>query len=137
MIPTLNNAFSVRAYHELHAKKPGDTFLDKMIFNARKTLINWVGRPAYTAAINTLDAIEKSEEDEEKALSFQNAEAELVMRCAVAKLNVKVSDQGVVLAAKSQQFDEAVVTLATPGQIEKMQKQYWDAALALVKEYCV
>jgi hypothetical protein len=95
----------------------------------------WVGDENYAWAVQILAEQSPTADDLRKAKLFRNAEAELFMYFALLKLNVVIGDQGVVTAAKSQKFGEAVFSLATPKQINEMRDSYFNIAWGLVKKY--
>jgi hypothetical protein len=66
---------------------------------------------------------------------LKDAEAELVMYYGVAKLNLKISNLGIVQSSKSTNIGEGNFTIATPEQIRKLREDYVQTAREIVSKY--
>ncbi len=133
----LTNISFLREYHGFSDRQPTDTLIENRRFNAEDTLREWVSDTSYDEAVATLNEVPETTEPKalRKARAFRNAEAELLMYCLLLSLNVKVGDQGIVKAASSQKFGDAVFSIASPKEIELMRTVYFNNAYNLVKKY--
>lgn len=122
----------IRIYHNSLSPDVSDPFLEEMSFNAESMLRDWIGNEEYDAAEIGLKDDNLQKDIFRKYRRFANAEMELVMYSALQKLNVVITNAGVIQTAQSQKFGEATVTIASPQQIEKMRAVYFQEAEKLV-----
>lgn len=126
---SLTDKTYIRDYHNFSELEPSDSFLDIMINRAKKKLISWVGIDSYT------DAESETPTDLDRAEDLKDAEAELVMYYGVAKLNLKISNLGIVQSSKSTDIGEGNFTIATPEQIRKLRTDYLQTAKGIASKY--
>lgn len=126
---SLTNPTYIRNYHSLPDDEPKDSFLELHIKRAKKKLIRWVGVEIY------VDAESETPADQDRADDLKDAEAELVMFYGVSKLNLKISNLGLVQSSKSTDMGEGNFTIASPVQVKKLQDNYWQFAMDIVNDY--
>ncbi len=126
---SLTDTTYIREYHSFSNDEPSDSFLEIQIRRARKKLTKLVGEAAYS------DAALPVPTDESRTEDLKDAEAELVMYYGVAKLNLKVSNLGIVQSSKSESIGDGSFQIATPEQIKKFRDDYYKNALDFIDEY--
>ena len=132
----LVDAIFLREDHALSDRQPEDAFLLKRVKEAGIELKKWIGTTNYAAALAALEPnATPTDEELEKAEAFQLAESALVMYFAIPRLNLKVSDQGLIQSANSKNFGDATFRVAAPTEIKQLQKIYWNSAWKLASAY--
>jgi hypothetical protein len=116
----LNDAASIREYHDFPTSRPSDTFITRHLKRATAKVKEWVGQAAYDEAASTPPP------DPDKAETIKDMEAELFMYYAVVKLNINIGDQGITQSIRSQ--DGGTIMVASPNQIEKLRSFYFQNA---------
>jgi hypothetical protein len=120
---------------EFSTRLPSDKFLENRQLEAEIELRAWITDSEYDAAVAVLAEQEPDPADLRKAKIYQQAESRLVLYFGLPTLNIKVSDQGVILSAAPQNIEAATFRSATPKEIKEMKKACWSDAWKLVSKF--
>jgi hypothetical protein len=122
---------------EFSTRLPSDKFLENRQLEAEIELRAWITDSEYDAAVATLEQTDPAPDpaDLRKAKIYRQAESRLVLYFGLPTLNIKVSDQGIILAAAPQNVEAATFRAATPKEIAAMKKACWNDAWKLVSKF--
>lgn len=122
---------------EFSPRLPSDKFLENRQVEAEIELRAWITDSEYDAAVATLEQTDPAPDpaDLRKAKIYQQAESRLVLYFGLPTLNIKISDQGVILSAAPQNIEAATFRSATPKEIREMKTACWKDAWKLVSKF--
>lgn len=133
---SLTDVSFIREDQELKKSTPTDPFIQKRIREGARRLKTWIGTDKYNWAADILAAQDTADENDlDDALTLQQIESKLVMYFAIPSLNLRVTEQGIIMASESRHFKEAVYRVATPKEIEGYRKQFYKDAWSLCAEF--
>ena len=103
------------------------SFITPHIGAASRRLRQWVGADAYADASNDPPA------DAERAADLRLAEAFLTMHFAIAGLNTRIENGGIL---KTKKVEEATtITMLSPNEVATLKQNYLDQAEEVARPY--